>query len=91
MLNNQSNSYNHPLDYRYIRHIRICRNLSQQQLADKMEINASDLSKLERNEKPFTPYYERKLRDVIRRLRVSRLELSNIRTLLEAKEKRGYK
>ncbi|QDZ88698.1 XRE family transcriptional regulator [Priestia megaterium] len=91
MLNNQSNSYNRPLDYRYIKFVRVARNLTQQQLADKMEIHVSDLSKLEKNILPFSSHYEMKLRAVIRRLAISRAELDNIKALLDAKERRGYK
>lgn len=89
MLNNQS--YNRPLDYRYIKFVRLCRNLNQKQMADKMGIHVSDLSKLERNQLTFTPHCERKLRAVIRRLSISRAEIDHIKALLEAKERRGYK
>jgi DNA-binding XRE family transcriptional regulator len=85
------NSYNQPLTHEYIKPIRVMRNKTQSQMGEMMHLDASTVGKLERGELDFSPLYESKLRDAIRRLRVSRFELNSIHSLLEAKKLRGYK
>lgn len=85
------NSYNQPLTHEYIKPIRVMRNKTQAQMGEMMQLDASTVGKLERGELDFSPLYESKLRDSIRRLRVSRFELNSIHSLLQAKKLRGYK
>ncbi|QTL49962.1 helix-turn-helix transcriptional regulator [Priestia aryabhattai] len=85
------NSYNQPLTHEYIKPIRVMRNKTQSQMGEMMTLDASTVGKLERGELDFSPLYESKLRDAIRRLRVSRFELNSIYNLLEVKKLRGYK
>lgn len=83
--------YNQEIDYRFIKHVRIIRNKTQMDFGKIMGIDASTVGKLERNELAFTPAYHGRFKDAMKRLRVSNIELSSIRKILEMKEQRGYK
>lgn len=78
-------------DHRYIKHIRLARNLTQEKFSHFINIDPSTIGKLERGELDFTPYYHEKLKDVIKRLRISNMELVSIGKLIEIREQRGYK
>lgn len=91
MYKNEFDKYNNPLTHEYIKPIRMMRNKTQAQMGEIMNVDAATVGRLERNEIEFTPLYQSKLRDAIRRLRVSRYELNSIHSLLEAKKLRGYK
>ncbi|QLC85411.1 helix-turn-helix domain-containing protein [Priestia megaterium] len=82
---------NNQLTYEYIKPIRTMRNKTQAELGKLMELDTSTVGKLERNEIQFTPFYEAKLKQAIRRLRISQHELYSIKTLIEYKKLRGYK
>lgn len=74
-LANQRGIYNIPLDYRFLRHIRLLRNLTTYQLAKYMNLDQATLSKLENETINFTPYYESKLKQAIRTLQITNPEL----------------
>jgi len=67
------------------------RNKTQSELGRLMELDASTVGKLERNEMEFTPFYEAKLKQAIRRLRITQHELHSIETLIKYKRIRGYR
>lgn len=83
--------YNQEFDYRFIKYIRHARNKSQADFVPFMNVDKSTIGKLERGELLFTPYYESKLKDAIKRLRVSSIEIASIRKIIEMKQQRGYK
>lgn len=56
-----------------------------------MGVDSATICKLENGQLDFTPYYHEKLREAIKRLRVSNVELASIRKIIEMKEQRGYK
>ncbi|HFJ9408095.1 TPA: hypothetical protein ACLBZV_000940 [Bacillus cereus] len=56
-----------------------------------MGIDPATICRLERGQLDFTPYYHEKLKNVIKRLRISNVELASIRKIIEMKEQRGYK
>ncbi|WXB99150.1 XRE family transcriptional regulator, partial (plasmid) [Metabacillus sp. FJAT-52054] len=56
-----------------------------------MDVCPSTVGKLERGDLKFSSRYEKKLRLAIKRLRVSGVELINIRKMLEMKESKGYR
>lgn len=83
--------YKQEFDYRFIKPVRHLRNKTQQDFSHFMGVDASTIGKLERGELKFSPLYESKLKDAIKRLRVSNIELASIRKVLEMKAQRGYK
>ncbi|MBT2730329.1 helix-turn-helix transcriptional regulator [Bacillus sp. ISL-75] len=82
--------YNTHLDYRYIKQVRFIRNKTLAEFSTYMNVDKSTIAKLEKNELAFTPHYEDKLRDAIKRLRVSNVELNSINKILEIKAMRSY-
>lgn len=56
-----------------------------------MGVDASTIGKLERGELKFSPLYQSKFEEAIKRLRVSGIELASISRILEMKRQRGYK
>lgn len=83
--------YKQEFDYRFIKPVRHLRNKTQQDFSEFMCVDASTIGKLERGELKFSPLYESKLKDAIKRLRVSGIELASIRKIVEMKNQRGYK
>ncbi|AOZ89323.1 hypothetical protein BK049_11870 [Bacillus xiamenensis] len=83
--------YNMEYDHRYIKYIRHARNKTQGEFSYFMGVDQSTIAKLEKGLLDFTPYYHEKLKDAIKRLRISNIELMSIRNIIEQKERRGYK
>jgi transcriptional regulator with XRE-family HTH domain len=83
--------YNQEYDHRFIKPIRHLRNKTLNDFAEFMNVDHSTIAKLEKGQLPFTPHYESKLKDAIKRLRVSNVELASVRKIIEMKEQRGYK
>lgn len=83
--------YKQEFDYRYIKPVRMARNKTQSQLAELMNVDASTLGKLERGELKFSPLYESKFKEALKRLRVSSIELASVREILKMKSQRGYR
>ncbi|TKC18180.1 helix-turn-helix transcriptional regulator [Robertmurraya kyonggiensis] len=83
--------YNMEYDHRFLKPIRHARNKTLADFSHFMNVNSSTICKLEKGSLEFTPYYHEKLRDAIKRLRISNIELASIRNVIEQKEKRGYK
>lgn len=71
----QRGIYNVPLDFRFLKHIRLLRNLTTYDMAKYMNIDQATLSKLENETIKFTPYYESKLKQAIRTLQITNTEL----------------
>ena len=67
--------YNIPLDYRFLKQIRLLTNKTTYELADYMEVDQATLSKLENQSIKFTQYYEQKLKMAIKKLNLSNYEL----------------
>ena len=83
--------YKQEFDHRFIKPVRMARNKTQSQLGELMNVDASTIGKLERGELKFTPFYESKFKEALKRLRVSSIELASIREIIMMKQKRGYK
>jgi len=83
--------YKQEFDHRFIKPVRMARNKTQSQLGELMNVDASTIGKLERGELKFTPFYESKFKEVLKRLRVSSIELASVREIIMMKQKRGYK
>ncbi|RAS88192.1 hypothetical protein A3863_14450 [Priestia endophytica] len=90
MVNNRL-PYNQEFDHRFIKPVRHLRNKTQAQLGELMNVDVSTVGKLERGELHFSPLYESKFKEAIKKMRISNIELVSIRTTLEMKQKRGYK
>lgn len=72
---NQRGVYNVPLDFRFLKHIRLLRNLTTYDMAKHMNVDQATFSRLERETIKFTPYYESKLKQAIRTLQITNTEL----------------
>lgn|GEM_PF-6963613 len=83
--------YNQEFDHRFIKPVRHLRNKTQAEFEKFMGVDRSTIGKLERGELEFTPLYQSKFKDAIKRLRVSNVELASVRKIIEMKEQRGYK
>lgn len=79
------------LDYRYIRQVRFLRNKTLKQMEEFMGVDDSVISRLENGHLEFTPIYQERFKDAMKRLRVSNIEVASIRKILEMKSQRGYK
>ena len=83
--------YKQDFDHRFIKPIRHLRNKTQADFEQFMGVDKSTIGKLERGEIEFSPLYESKFKDAIKRLRVSNVELASVRKIIEMKAQRGYK
>ncbi|WP_077308686.1 helix-turn-helix domain-containing protein [Terribacillus halophilus] len=83
--------YNQEFDHRYIKPVRHLRNKTQLDFEQYMNLDRSTIGKLERGDLEFTPLYQSKFKDAIKRLRVSNVEIASVRRILDMKEQRGYK
>lgn len=84
-------AYKQEVDHRFIKPVRMARNKTQAQLAELMNVDVSTVGKLEREELKFSPLYESKFNEALKRMRVSSIELASIREIIMMKQKRGYK
>ncbi|HES8073956.1 TPA: helix-turn-helix transcriptional regulator [Streptococcus pyogenes] len=83
--------YKQEFTYKHIRPVRHSRNKTLAEFSRFMDVDASTIGKLERGELKFTPFYQSKFADAIKRLRISGIELASISKILEMKRQRGYK
>lgn len=83
--------YKQEFDHRFIKPVRHLRNKTQQDFSHFMGVDASTIGKLERGELKFSPLYESKFKEALKRLRVSSIELASVREIIMMKQKRGYK
>ena len=67
--------YNIPLDYRFLKQIRLLTNKTTYELAIIMGIDQATVSKLENQTIKFTPYYEQRLKLAINKLNITNFEL----------------
>lgn len=79
------------LDYTMIKQIRQLRSKTQKEFAELMGIDAPALCRLEQGEKDLSPLYMERLRQAIRRLRISNDELRLIKRLQALRLIRGYR
>nr|WP_301286028.1 helix-turn-helix transcriptional regulator [Lysinibacillus endophyticus] len=79
--------YKVPLDYRFIKHIRLIRNKTLAEFSNYMNVDIATISRLENNKVTFTPFYESKLREALRKLKVSNAELLAINNVIEIRYK----
>lgn len=80
--------YRVPLDYRFIRHIRLLRNKTLSEFSNFMNVDTATISRLENNKVTFTPFYESKLRDAIRKLKISNAELLAVKNVIDFRYKK---
>lgn len=75
--------YKIPLDYRYIKAIRMARNKTIKQFSEYMEVDPTTISRLENQKLNFTVFYESKLRNAISKLRITNSELLAIKQVID--------
>lgn len=75
--------YKVPLDYRYIKAIRMARNKTIKQFSEYMEVDPTTISRLENQKLNFTVFYESKLRNAISKLRITNSELLAIKQVID--------
>ncbi|WP_163528807.1 helix-turn-helix domain-containing protein [Halobacillus ihumii] len=92
-MENRRGAYNHDynLDERYLRQVRLLRNLTLKDMAKYMEMNDTIISRLENGQIDFTPYYHDRLKQACKKLKVTNDELLACRNIIQQREKRGYK
>lgn len=83
--------YNMEYNHKFIKPIRHARNKTLVEFSKYMGVDPTTINKLEKGHLEFTPYYESKLKDAIKKLRISNVELVSIRKIIEQKERKGYK
>jgi predicted transcriptional regulator len=83
--------YNQEYDNRFIKPIRHARNLTLVAFSPYMGVAPETINRLEKGHLEFTPYYQEKLKDAIKKLRISNIELTSIRTIIEQREGKGFK
>jgi transcriptional regulator with XRE-family HTH domain len=76
----------------YLKWIRLSRNLTQQEVAEKLGVSQRMVSKYESGEvEDFSPAVYARVEELKRRYRIDRLEIDAYRKLAEIKARRGYK
>lgn len=79
--------YKIPLDARYIKYIRLARNKSLKEFSYYMNVDSATISRLENGKVKFTNLYESKLREAIRKLKITNSELLAIKNVIDFKYK----
>lgn len=79
------------LDYRFLKMVRIQRNLTLKDMAVYMAVDAPTLSRLERQELQWSQLYASKFQEACKRIRLSNIEVASLRKIIELKESRGLK
>jgi len=83
--------YNQEFDHRFIKPVRHLRNKTLVEFEHFMGVDSTVISRLENGQIAFSPLYQSKFKEAIKRLRVSNVELASVRKIIEMKECRGYK
>ncbi|WKA56814.1 helix-turn-helix domain-containing protein [Planococcus shixiaomingii] len=79
------------LDYRFLKLVRIQRNLTLKNMSEYMGVDVPTLSRLERQELQWTPLYASRFKDACSRIRLSNMEVASLRRVIELREARGLK
>ena len=79
------------LDYRFLKMVRIHRNLTQNAMSEYMGVDVPTISRLERQELQWSPLYASKFKDAAKRIGLSNMEVVSLRKVIELREKRGLK
>lgn len=79
------------LDYRFLKMVRIHRNLTLKEMAVHMKGDAATLSRLERQELAWTPLYSERFKEACRRIKLTNIEVVSLRKVIELREARGLK
>lgn len=79
------------LDHRFLKMVRIQRNLTLKEMAVYMGVDAPTLSRLERAELTWTPLYAERFKEACKRIRLSNIEVASLRKVIELREQRGLK
>ncbi|WP_416054697.1 helix-turn-helix domain-containing protein [Bacillus paranthracis] len=75
-----------------LRYIRLSRNLKQTDVAEKLGVSQRMISEYESgNVEDFSPNVYARVRELVRRYRIDRMEIEAYRKLIEIKARRGYK
>lgn len=78
-------------DVRYMKQVRLLRNLTLKDMESLMNVDQSTLSKLERGELDFTPVYYSRFESACKKIRLSNIEIVSLRKVIELKEARKLK
>lgn len=79
------------LDYRFLKMVRIQRDLTLKDMAVHMGVDVPTLSRLERQEMQWSPLYAERFKEACKRIRVSNIEVASLRKIIELREQRGLK
>lgn len=92
-MNNTNLPYNpeYHLDYRFLKMVRIHRNLTLKNMAVYMGVDAPTLSRLERQELQWSALYAERFKEAAKRIRLTNIEVASLRKVIELREARGLK
>ena len=74
-------------DVRYLKQVRLLRNLTLKDMERLMNVDQSTLSKLENGQLDFTPIYYSRFETACKKIRLSNIEIASLRKVIELKEK----
>lgn len=78
-------------DVRYLKQVRLLRNLTLKDMEKVMNVDSTTLSKLENGVLDFTPIYYSRFEAACRKLRLSNIEIASLRKVIEIKSAKGLK
>ncbi|MEA3319431.1 MAG: helix-turn-helix transcriptional regulator [Bacillota bacterium] len=85
-----ANNQDYNLDERYLKQMRLLKNLTLKDMAKYMGMADSIISRLENRQIAFTPHYHERLKQDCKKMEVTNAELLAIRVIIEQREKRGF-
>ncbi|EJS11196.1 helix-turn-helix domain-containing protein [Bacillus mycoides] len=75
-----------------LKYIRLSRNLTQAEVAEKLGVSQKMISDYENGKiEDFSPNVYARVEEIKRRYRIDRVEIDSYRKLIEIKARRGYK
>lgn len=88
-VNKSTLPYESKIKYPMIKHLRLCRNLSQEQFGNACKIDQSVLARLELGVIELSINYESRIIEGCHALNISELEMQSVKRITELKAQRG--
>ncbi|WP_289319020.1 helix-turn-helix domain-containing protein [Peribacillus simplex] len=79
------------LDYRYLKQVRLMRNLTLKDMENYMGVDHSVISRLENGQLTYTPLYSSRFKEACQKLHLSNIEVLSIRKVIELRELRNIR
>lgn len=81
--------YQSKINRHMLKHLRLCRNLNQEQFGQACKIDQSVLARLESGSIEITINYESRILDGCKKLNFSELEFQSVKRIVDLKQQRG--